>query len=209
MLLFSCSHAPKRRVEIKGSYQENKASLKLQNSFAFMHNGHEYYFASKVDRESGFDCEFYIGFLDGKFEYSFPVSRMSEFEEHHSTAPSPEQRLRTVVSHLEEFKRNDFLYLCSDNFNTSTVSGTEAKAYSPLLIFLGPSTDQKDLSHHIEPLILNLDDLRLGMSFKEVTKVAQERKQNGYVLYVFDKENTRVVMYFKNHKLFAWARGKK
>ncbi len=186
--------------------------MNLQNSFAFIHEGHEYYFTTKVDKESGFDCEFYVGFVDGRFKYAFPASRMADFKEYYSPGSSPENRIKVTQSHLEEFQRNDFLYLCSDKFNFSPGPIATLVGFSPLLIFIGPLLYKKDSAVHLNHDVVNLDDLRLGMSLKEVKMLINQRplelrKENTYVLHVFDKADARVVMYFKDSKLFAWARG--
>lgn len=212
LLLFGCATRPKPFFEIDGGYEQNKKLLELRDSFAFYHQGHEYYFAQKKVFEENKKCFYIVGFKDGKAAYQFPSSRFAELEMIYDEKATPEERISIVTSKLDQFQKEQDEKYCLNKSSITRDDIGYLVVFSPLLVFIIPMGYVKDLSNHIDDLFTNFDDMKLGMSFKEVKKFAGSRpltsqEDNGVKVYFLDKANQRLVMYFKDNKLHAWVRG--
>ncbi|MGE3610738.1 MAG: hypothetical protein AB7I27_14190 [Bacteriovoracaceae bacterium] len=214
LAILGCASKPKSFLELRGGYEQNKKTLELRDSFAFYHQGHEYYFAQRKFTERNKKCFYIVGFKDGKAVYQFPSSRFAELEMIYDEKATPEERINIVVSKLDQFQKEQEEKYC---IAKSSISGDDIGylvIFSPVLIFIAPMLYVKDLSNHVDDLFTNFDDMKLGMSFKEVKKIAGSRpltsqEDNGRKVYFLDKANQRLVMYFKENKLHAWVRGYK
>lgn len=213
-LLVGCSTAPKNFSDLQGNFQENKSKLELRDSFAFYHGGHDYYFAQKELQEGKQKCIYIVGYKDGHLTYTFPSGRFQELESIYNKYSTPEERIALAVSRLDEFQKLQGQKSC---YGPDKLTGDDIGymiVFSPLLIFIGPMLYVKDLSNDVDDLMVNLDNIKLGLTYKETkallnNRLFNVREDNGAKVYVFDKPNQRLVMYFKDNKLHAWVRGYK
>lgn len=214
-LILSCSHQPKRKLsEIRGSYSENIQHLNLWNSFAFIHEGHEYYFARKLEaKKENIRCEYFVGFVDGQHKYTFPTSRFKELNDVYESKLSLEERMSIVVKKLDEFQKDDLERNChKEDSSTTAADILNFIVYSPAIILTAPIWGSQLVVDAYHNYSIKMDELRLKMSFKEVKELLNQRpfyirEENNKTYYIVDKRYNRLVMYFENEKLRAWVRG--
>ena len=199
---------------MKGSFEENINQLELWNSFAFIHEGSEYYFARKLEEDHKNTCGYFVGFKNNHLKYSFPVTVFNDLNKIYEEKKTVNERILIALSKFDEYQKTSIPEDCVSTTKTSASEVMDTMltliVYSPALIVVSPII-AADMANR---WLYDADKIRLGMSFKKVQSLLgnqsfAKRKVMGQTFYVYDRDRNRLVMYFENNRIKAWVRGEK
>lgn len=210
----SCAQTPKRIEDMKIYFEENANDLNLRQSFAFYHGNDSYYFAARDIKEGQFNCHFFIGFKNEKLTYSFPAYRFKELDAIYEKNTNLEDKKILALNKINDF---DFVsQKCTKEIALHKVDPLEEAltflVFAPLIplaLVFGAETWINSTKETL--LNAKMDRLRLSMTMTQVKDTLDEplveRKTKYYSYHQVDNDHYRLVMFFKDGKLNAMARG--
>lgn len=189
-----------------GHFPKTKG-LSQSNSFGFIENGNQYYFALRQIKRKDKICNSYVGFKDGDKIFKFNSSHFIELDGIYNQQTPPEERISLALKKIEEFHNLSPKENCykEGHWSEGAVWIGIALAVWPVTLILGGI-------QVVDQATNKMDDIYLGMTFNEMKKVIEvyqlrSRTQDNHTYYVVDKGTARMVMFFKNDKLMAYVRG--
>ena len=210
----SCAQTPKRMEDMQTYFEENANELNLRQSFAFYHGNESYYFAARDIKDGQYSCHFFIGFKNEKLSYSFPAYRFKELDSIYEKNISLEEKKTLALNKINDF---DFVsQKCTKEIALHKTDPLEDALtflvfapFIPLALVFGAETWINSTKETL--LNAKMDHLRLGMTVEQVKEVLDEplveRKTKHYTYHQVDNQHYRLVMFFKDGKLNAMARG--
>lgn len=223
LFLSSCASPPVKLDQVRGSYSDNLKNLNLNNSFAFSHNSDTYYFAARYINEGEYNCYFYLGFKNDELKYSFPAHCFSELDRIYEQKTSVEEKKVKALQKIDEFKFENQKCTKEIARKEKTANDVAGEAiyflifapFIPLAVVFGGDILIQSAQDSL--LENQLSRIRLGMTLNQVNDLIQKpfiyRKldvasTDHYEFYQLDyRQWFRLVLFFKNGKLDAYARG--
>lgn len=207
ILVSSCAHKKVR-----------EESLDLWNSFAFEHEGTDYFFGRKTVKEGKKKCTYFVGYKNEELLYTFPTTKLPTLNQMYSSKDTLYHKMSNAVATFEKWSREEGLKDCESSRNQLDDVLTFV-VYSPLIVIAAPLWLPEVIGGAVDVIPGRMDQLRLGMTFAEVEKLLLSesfttekgaflvRKDETGTFHVFDHKKYRLVMIFQDGKLKAWVRG--
>lgn len=222
IMIASCASRPINSNEITGSLETNLKKLDLENSFAFIHDADEFYFARILLSEEGYKCGFFVGFKNGQFKYRFPAYRVAELSKIYDEKVPIRTKKARALEKLDSFKIEN--QRCSPEISEREKTVGErigdvlaGVLYAPLIPigFIGMVTfGAGDTIQSFKDSILErkMDQLRLRRSLTDVKTLLNRDmtfyRAGSHDLYTIDYGYyRRLVLIFENDRLTGIIRG--
>lgn len=227
VFLTSCSH--QKYVEPKGysSYEDSVEKIDLTSSFAFLHQGHSYYFVeSRVKGYLG-ECARFDGYKDGQLTYSFPYKYFEKLSAIYSSDQSIDGKIDRAVKFIDSIYPS--MYACEElpakpkqstwkKVNNALGDGLSFVVYGSMAVVVMPIFLPIYLADTMAEKRIDrgLRQIRLGATEEQVAKILGDdfkTDQSGeYKIQIFEVKTTeyyvkRFIFVYKDRKLHSYVWG--
>jgi hypothetical protein len=214
----NCSTSPQKVGVLSGEFENEYKKLNLNHSFAFSDGLDKYYFSQLLIEEDKYKCQFYVGFKNGSYTYSFPAYKLYELENVYYEKLTIEKKKKLALQKINSFQLEN--QKCNKEIAEKEAGITEKIAATAILLFIAPAAVPLTLIFgsdvyiaNIKESILNgkMNKIRLGMNITEIKSLLDTSPNKialpHYIYFTVDNGPYRLAMFFKENRLNAMVRG--
>lgn len=196
-----------------------KPKLNSQQSFAFVYQGDEYYFAPDYFKQDGRNCYVYLGFKNNDLAYTFSNQVFYDIEKVYKANDNPDKIKKLILDRVANEKPTEKRCYELGSKPPSLAQSADGIAYLilgfPLILPYAAYAVFMD-QYHRGVFRKFTPSIHLGMTFHdvpmEIKQVWKKKTKGKYTYYeLTEREHSNEnreftsIFYFENAKLNAWS----